>query len=93
MICELLYTLGYGVFYVFPQELPLLRREVGERMYRLSAYYAHKALLTVPKAFFESFLYIGIVYACVQFSTGFATYIGIATVCSVASLLAVAYGT
>ncbi|XP_055629792.1 protein brown [Toxorhynchites rutilus septentrionalis] len=92
MVCELLYTLGYTVFYVFPQELPLLRREVGERMYRLSAYYAHKALLTVPKAFFESFLYVGIVYACVQFSTGFATYIGIATVCSVAGLLAVAYG-
>ncbi|XP_053687194.1 protein brown [Sabethes cyaneus] len=92
MICELLYTISYAVFYMFPQELPLLRREVGERTYRLSAYYAHKALLTVPKAFFESFLFVGIIYGSVKFATGFATYLGMATVCSFASLLAVAYG-
>ncbi|XP_058464922.1 protein brown [Malaya genurostris] len=92
MICELLYTVSYSVFYMFPQELPLLRREVGEKMYRLSAYYAHKALLTVPKTFFESFLFVGIIYGCVQFSADFVTYVGMATVCSVASLLAVAYG-
>ncbi|XP_058830158.1 protein brown [Topomyia yanbarensis] len=92
MLCELLYTVSYAVFYMFPLELPLLRREVGERTYRLSAYYAHKALLTVPKAFFESFLFVGIIYGCVQFAAGFGTYVGIATVCSVASLLAVAYG-
>ncbi|XP_055536765.1 protein brown isoform X2 [Wyeomyia smithii] len=92
MLCELLYTISYAVFYMFPQELPLLRREVGEQTYRLSAYYAHKALLTVPKAFFESFLFVGIIYGCVKFATGFATYLGMATVCSFASLLAVAYG-
>ncbi|XP_062549558.1 protein brown [Armigeres subalbatus] len=92
MICELLYTISYAVFYEFPHEMPLLRREVGEQMYRLSAYYAHKVLLTVPKAIFDSYLFIGIIYGCVQFSTGFATYVGISAVCTVASLLAVAYG-
>lgn len=61
-------------------------------MYRLSAYYAHKALLTVPKAIFESYLFIGIIYGCVKFSAGFATYVGMAAVSTVASLLAVAYG-
>lgn len=94
MVCELLYTLSYSVFYVFPRDLPLVRREVGERTYRLSAYYAHRALLTVPKAFFESFLFVGIVYGCVRFTAvaGAATYVGMATVSAVASLLAVAYG-
>uniref|UniRef100_A0A8D7ZXK3 Protein brown n=1 Tax=Culex pipiens TaxID=7175 RepID=A0A8D7ZXK3_CULPI len=94
VVCELLYTLSYSVFYVFPRDLPLVRREVGERTYRLSAYYAHRALLTVPKAFFESFLFVGILYGCVRFTAvaGAATYVGMATVSAVASLLAVAYG-
>lgn len=93
IICELIYTTSYAVFYVFPQQMPLLRREVGERMYRLSAYYAHKVLLTVPKAVFHSYLFIGIIWGCAKFSTGFATYLGMAAVSTVASLLAVAYGT
>ncbi|XP_055607037.1 protein brown [Uranotaenia lowii] len=92
MVCELVYTISYAVFYVFPQEIPLLRREVGERMYRLSAYYTHKALLTVPKAFFESFLFIGIIYGSVQFTSGFWTYVGMSMVGAVASILAVAHG-
>ncbi|XP_021695975.1 protein brown [Aedes aegypti] len=92
MVCELIYTISYAVFYVFSYEMPLLRREVGEQMYRLSAYYVHKALLTVPKAIFHSYLFIGIIYGFVQFSTGFATYVGMAAVCTVASLLGVSYG-
>lgn len=92
MVCELIYTISYAVFYVFSHEMPLLRREVGEQMYRLSAYYVHKALLTVPKAIFHSYLFIGIIYGFVQFSTGFATYVGMAAVCTVASLLGVSYG-
>ena len=92
MISELVYTISYGVFYTFPAEMPLIRREVGEKSYTLSMYYLHKVLYSVPRAFFESFLFIGVAYAFVGFSTDFATYCCMSLVSSGASVLAMAYG-
>uniref|UniRef100_A0A182FFZ5 Uncharacterized protein n=1 Tax=Anopheles albimanus TaxID=7167 RepID=A0A182FFZ5_ANOAL len=92
MISELVYTISYGVFYTFPSEMPLVRREVGEKTYNLSVYYAHKALLSVPRAFLESFLFIGVIYAFVGFTGGFETYCYMSLVSGGASVLAMAYG-
>ncbi|XP_052896875.1 protein brown [Anopheles moucheti] len=92
MISELVYTISYGVFYTFPSEMPLIRREVGEKSYNLSVYYAHKVLYSVPRAFFESFLFIGVVYAFVGFTTDILTYCCMSLVSSGASILAMAYG-
>uniref|UniRef100_A0A1S4GVS0 Uncharacterized protein n=1 Tax=Anopheles gambiae TaxID=7165 RepID=A0A1S4GVS0_ANOGA len=92
MISELVYTISYGVFYTFPAEMPLIRREVGEKSYTLSMYYLHKVLYSVPRAFLESFLFIGVAYAFVGFSTDFITYCCMSLVSSGASVLAMAYG-
>ncbi|XP_053675258.1 protein brown [Anopheles nili] len=92
MVCELVYTISYGVFYTFPSEMPLIRREVGEKTYNLSVYYAHKVLYSVPRAFFESFLFVGVVYAFVGFTTDVVTYCCMALVSGGASVLAMAYG-
>uniref|UniRef100_A0A182M9Q8 ABC transporter domain-containing protein n=1 Tax=Anopheles culicifacies TaxID=139723 RepID=A0A182M9Q8_9DIPT len=92
MISELVYTISYGVFYTFPSEMPLIRREVGEKSYNLSVYYVHKVLYSVPRAFFESFLFIGVVYAFVGFTTDIVTYCCMSLVSSGASILAMAYG-
>uniref|UniRef100_A0A182NHJ4 ABC transporter domain-containing protein n=1 Tax=Anopheles dirus TaxID=7168 RepID=A0A182NHJ4_9DIPT len=91
-ISELVYTISYGVFYTFPSELPLIRREVGEKSYSLSVYYLHKVLYSVPRAFFESFLFIGVVFAFVGFTTDIVTYCCMALVSGAASVLAMAYG-
>uniref|UniRef100_A0A182TB66 ABC transporter domain-containing protein n=1 Tax=Anopheles maculatus TaxID=74869 RepID=A0A182TB66_9DIPT len=91
MISELVYTISYGVFYTFPSEMPLIRREVGEKTYNLSVYYVHKILYSVPRAFFESFLFIGVVYAFVGFTADIPTYCCMSLVSSGASVLAMAY--
>ncbi|KFB36638.1 AGAP007655-PA-like protein [Anopheles sinensis] len=92
MISELVYTTSYGVFYTFPAEMPLIRREIGEKTYNLSVYYAHKVLYSIPRAFFESFLFIGVIYASVGFTTDFLTYCSMSLVTGAASVLAMAYG-
>ncbi|XP_052860710.1 protein brown [Anopheles cruzii] len=92
MISELVFTISYSVFYTFPSEIPLLRREVGEKTYNLSAYYVHKVLFSVPRAFFETFLFVGVICAFVGFTTNFGTYCYMAAVSGAASVLAMAYG-
>jgi ABC-type multidrug transport system permease subunit len=92
MSSELLYTIGYSVLYVFPQELPILRREAGEKLYSLSAYYIHRILFMIPRALFESYFFIGMIYASVDFFTGFSVYLKMALVTSSASLLSMSYG-
>uniref|UniRef100_A0A182QUQ2 ABC transporter domain-containing protein n=1 Tax=Anopheles farauti TaxID=69004 RepID=A0A182QUQ2_9DIPT len=92
MVSELVYTISYGVFYTFPSEMPLIRREVGEKTYNLSVYYLHKVVYSVPRAFFESFLFIGVVYAFVGFTTDLSTYCWMSLVSGGASVLAMAYG-
>jgi hypothetical protein len=44
---EILFTLVYAVFYLFYEVLPVLRKETGDRLYSLSAYYVSFVLLTV----------------------------------------------
>lgn len=44
---EVLFTFGYAVLYSLASQIPLLRREVGEGVYSLSAFYISKAVLTV----------------------------------------------
>ena len=92
MSSELLYTIGNSILYITPQELPILRREAGEKLYSLSAYYVHRVLLMVPRALFESFLFIGLIYMSVKFFSGFYIYVMISLVSSAASLVAMSYG-
>jgi hypothetical protein len=46
---EVLFTFIYAVFFLFYEVLPLLRKETGDRLYSLSAYYVSIVLLMVRK--------------------------------------------
>lgn len=54
---EVLFTFTYCVMWIIPAQLPLLRREIGEKIYRLSAFYVSKVLLLVIKFIFIYYLY------------------------------------
>lgn len=44
---EILFVFVYTVFFLFYEILPLLRKEAGDRLYSLSAYYVSMVLLMV----------------------------------------------
>lgn len=44
---EVLFTFVYSVFYLFYEVLPILRKETGDRLYSLSAYYVSLVVLMV----------------------------------------------
>lgn len=44
---EVLFTFVYAVFYLIYEVLPLVRKETGDRLYSLSAYYVSLVLLMV----------------------------------------------
>lgn len=47
LITESVFTFGYFVVYLIPEQMPLLRREVGEELYSLSAFYVSKVVTLV----------------------------------------------
>lgn len=47
---EVLFVFVYAVFYLFYEILPLLRKETGDRLYSLSAYYVSFVLLMVSQS-------------------------------------------
>lgn len=50
---EVLFTFVYVVFYLIYEVLPLLRKETGDRLYCLSAYYVSLVLLMVSESIFR----------------------------------------
>lgn len=46
---EVLFTFVYAVFTLVYEMLPLLRKETGDRLYSLSAYYVSLCLLVVSE--------------------------------------------
>lgn len=47
---EMIFANCYFVVYLIPSQMPLLRREIGENLYSLSAFYVSKILLTVSSS-------------------------------------------
>lgn len=105
---EVLFTFGYAVLYSLASQVPLLRREVGEHVYSLSAFYVSKTVLTVrnyyqlhwelliffqiPRIILESFLFVAIVYFSTNLEGDFVTYLKISTSLALSGIAATAYG-
>uniref|UniRef100_A0A1A9X4G9 ABC transporter domain-containing protein n=1 Tax=Glossina brevipalpis TaxID=37001 RepID=A0A1A9X4G9_9MUSC len=89
---EIVFTFSYGVAYVFPSALPIMRREVGEATYSLSAYYIAVVLAYLPVAFFKSFLFFSVVYGFIYFERGFILFLSMGLVLSLSAVAATGYG-
>ncbi|KAM7343551.1 brown isoform 2-T2 [Cochliomyia hominivorax] len=89
---EMIFTFSYGVTYVFPSALPIMRREVGEGTYSLSAYYVAVVLSFIPMAFFKSFVFFGVVYSSIYIDRGFMLYLTMGLVLSLSAVAATGYG-
>ncbi|XP_075168391.1 brown [Haematobia irritans] len=89
---EMIFTFSYGVTYVFPAALPILRREVGEGTYSLSAYYVAVVLSFIPMAFFKSYLFFSVFYGFVYYQRGFVLFLTMGLSLSLSAVAATGYG-
>lgn len=53
---EILFTFVYAVFYLSYEVLPILRKETGDRLYSLSAYYVSLVVLMVRERLINSLM-------------------------------------
>ncbi|EDW09473.1 protein brown [Drosophila mojavensis] len=89
---EMIFTFSYGVTYIFPAALPIIRREVGEGTYSLSAYYVALVLSFVPVAFFKGYVFLSVIYASIYYTRGFLLYVTMGFLMSLSAIAAVGYG-
>ncbi|XP_037818280.1 protein brown [Lucilia sericata] len=89
---EMIFTFSYGVTYVFPSALPIMRREVGEGTYSLSAYYVAVVLSFIPMAFFKSYIFFGVVYSSIYLDRGFMLFLSMGLVLALSAVAATGYG-
>ncbi|XP_065369460.1 protein brown [Calliphora vicina] len=89
---EMIFTFSYGVTYVFPSALPIMRREVGEGTYSLSAYYVAVVLSFIPMAFFKSFVFFAVVYGSIYLDRGFMLFLTMGLVLALSAVAATGYG-
>lgn len=89
---EMIFTFSYGVMYIFPAALPIIRREVGEGTYSLSAYYVALVISFVPVAFFKGYVFLSVIYGSIYYTRGFLLYLTMGFLMSLSATSAVAYG-
>lgn len=91
-ISETVFTHTYSVLYTFPGEIPILLREVDNRVYNAKSYYLSKVLVLLPKTILETFLFSAIVFWISGLNSGPLGLVGFITPITVAAITSTAYG-
>ncbi|CAO1317727.1 unnamed protein product [Diamesa tonsa] len=89
---EVLFTFTYAVLFSLCSELPLLRKETGDHLYSLSAYYVSQVFINIPRVFFETFLFTAICYFSMDIGRDFGTFLSITLSLSLSGVCAMSYG-
>lgn len=92
MTAEVIFGTSYGVAHSYPTHLPILRRETGENVYNLSAYYISKIICRIPGHMIDAFSFLGIIYMFAGFSNGWWLFIKFGLILTAAGVTASAYG-
>ncbi|XP_033339688.1 brown isoform X2 [Megalopta genalis] len=75
VVVETVFTFNYAVFYTFPQELPLLLRDIAGGLYGPAPYYISKVVVLMPGAIFQPLLYSVLIYNITGLNGGFLGFI------------------
>ncbi|XP_055706774.1 protein brown-like [Phlebotomus papatasi] len=89
---EVIFMNCSSVIMLFCPQLAMVRRETGEKLFSISAFYTAAVLEQIPRAFIDSFIFVGIVYASLDFFGDIWTYILMSLSCSIAAVASMAYG-
>ncbi|XP_055706773.1 protein brown-like [Phlebotomus papatasi] len=92
-ICsEMIFANYCSVIMFFCPRLALLRRETGEKLFSISAFYTASVLEQIPRNFVESFIFVGILYISLDFLGDFWTYLQMSLSLSIAAVSSMGYG-
>lgn len=89
---EVIFDSSYSVAHTYPTHLPILRRETGEHVYRLSAYYVSNIICLIPKHLIDAFSFLGIIYVFAGFANGLWLYLELGIILTATAINASAYG-
>ncbi|XP_067635353.1 protein brown-like isoform X2 [Eurosta solidaginis] len=89
---EIVFPFSYGVAHTLPGAMPIMRREVGEGTYSLSAYYVAIVLSFIPVAFFKTFLFLSLIYGTIYYTRGFMLFLSMGFVLSLSAIAGTGYG-
>lgn len=89
---EVIFGTSYGVAHVYPTYLPILRRETGEHVYRLSAFYVSNIICLIPKHLIDAFAFLSIIYVFAGFANGVWLWLQLGIILTITAINAGAYG-
>lgn len=92
LVAQVIFATAYNVIFYYPSKLPILRREAGESMYNLSAYYVATFLSSIPRSLIECTFFMAIIYPWLQFANGWLLFVEIVLTLTMATVPATAYG-
>lgn len=89
---EVIFSTSYGVAHTYPTYLPIIRRETGENVYRLSAYYISNIICLIPKHVIDAFAFLSVVYVFAGFTNGIWLWLKMGIILTATAINASAYG-
>lgn len=90
--CGVIFSQSYSVMDFYQDQLPILRRETNEHIYKFSAFYVADIVNTLPNCFLRAFLSLTIIYAFAAFNQGYIVYFALLLTYFTAAFTAHAYG-
>ncbi|KAI5711906.1 hypothetical protein M8J75_004170 [Diaphorina citri] len=92
VIVETVFTYSYSVYNTFPQEMPILLREINNDLYKPAPYYASKMICLLPRSIIEPLIYSAVVFWVVGLFGGISGFILFSIPVILSATAATAYG-
>lgn len=92
LTAQIIFATAYNVVYYYPSQMPVLRRETGEHLYSLSAFYVANLLGGIPRSAVECFVFLAIVFPFVGFVSGAWMFAVIGVTLTLVAVPSTAYG-
>lgn len=89
---EIILGISFTVILCYPLMLPLIRRETGEHVYTLSAFYVARLLCHIPEAFLIGFFALGMPYMFTGLSRGIWLFLKMLAIAAMTAICGNAYG-
>lgn len=87
---EVIFTMSYSIIFLYPTQMPILRRETNDHIYSLSAYYVAEVLCITPLAFLRSF--VGVAVFWIGYRGDFLTFFTMSLTLFLSAYTGNAYG-
>ncbi|XP_069704890.1 protein scarlet-like [Periplaneta americana] len=91
-ITETIFTFSYSVTNLFPQEIPILLREISNSLYNSAPYYLAKVTVLLPQTILGSVIYTGIIFWIADLDGGAFGFLMLCVPVTLSAISATAYG-